>query len=102
MAKYFLRFSKRQGRSLPPEASFLLRRASKSMQNRPKRLGRGSARTKEKPQDCWRRRSQLYGHLGASPREERLGARKPQPRDPKTWTLHQPPPRGGPQEASSP
>ena len=43
MAKYFLRFNKRQGRSLPPEASFLLRRASKSTRNRPKRLGRGSA-----------------------------------------------------------
>ena len=35
MAK-FLCFNKRQGRSLPPKASFLLRRASKSMRNRPK------------------------------------------------------------------
>ena len=43
MAKYFLRFNKRQGRSLPPNASFLLRRASKSMRNRPKRPTQGSA-----------------------------------------------------------
>ena len=43
MAKYFLRFNKRQGRSLPPKASFLLRRASKSTRNRPKRSAQGSA-----------------------------------------------------------
>ena len=42
MAKYFLRFNKRQGRSLPPKASFLLRRASKSTRNRPKRSAQGS------------------------------------------------------------
>ena len=43
MAKYFLRFNRRQGRLLPPKPSFLLRRASKSTWNRPKRPTQGSA-----------------------------------------------------------
>ena len=47
MAKYFLYFNERQGRSLPPDASFLLQRASKSTRNRPKLLMQGSARGME-------------------------------------------------------